>query len=721
VESDAELSREHGAVATLVRPDDRGTDADPALDQAEAEEVRGAAPDEEDPNPGPERPGVQGESGNRTDPEAEPSRPIDVSDVPPPLPPDFGFGPRPVLPPDPWDEDAGRPSGAVNDVAPHPGPDLLTAVPLAVQARFDLALDPPDPPGGDGPPVPPPAPPPPTPTAAGAPGQAPQTLAGGSGGWDRPPPPPPTGGTGGGSHADRGSGAALRRYLLLALIVGLFLLVAAVVPSARTSTGTGAGSTGTTVAAGVTPAPVPGSPGRTVSGVACGPGVRQVAWSRYAPVCVPAWHGDNGGATAPGVTRTTITLTYRGAASSELQAIYSIVPKSVLGTNPEAVATMQAYVNTFNRTFELYGRHVVLKAYTGQGDFVNELNGSGQSQAQQDAVTAKSLGAFADSSAIDATPIYEQALSNQHIVGLSIYGGPDSQYRANAPYQYTSAAVCSKGNAQLEQLVSRVLAKTPVDFAGPGLNGRRRVFGLVQPATADTQQCDAQAEAALRRMGVPVATTSSLGLNGNLSAEATSAVAGMKAAGVTTVLCSSCDFFTPVYLTKAADAEGFHPEWVESDFLDALTALQVPDQLAHAIAFGEPAPVPSNNEALTAFRLGAPRGATPIPPYSFLYAPLLEFFSALQQAGPDLTPTRFEQAFQSVARSRPGGQFGGWVYRPGGYDPNATYAILRWSGSARAAVGGTPGAWLPCNGGAQYALSGAPPRLPAGQPLDCPG
>src|SRR5262245_9571737 len=74
--------------------------------------------------------------------------------------------------------------------------------------------------------------------------------------------------------------------------------------------GTGGSRRGTTGGSVAVSADVGGA-GQTVSGVQCGPGVRQVSWSKYSALCVPAFHGNNGGATAYGVSPTTITVTYR--------------------------------------------------------------------------------------------------------------------------------------------------------------------------------------------------------------------------------------------------------------------------------------------------------------------------------------------------------------------------------------------------------------------------
>src|SRR5206468_7543876 len=88
----------------------------------------------------------------------------------------------------------------------------------------------------------------------------------------------------------------------------------------------GGGTTGGAVGgAGITQVPAgpvaPSTGGIARSGVHCGPGKKQVAWSVYAPPCVAKYNGSNGGATTRGVTSSTITLSYRVTHSADDAAI----------------------------------------------------------------------------------------------------------------------------------------------------------------------------------------------------------------------------------------------------------------------------------------------------------------------------------------------------------------------------------------------------------------
>ena len=509
----------------------------------------------------------------------------------------------------------------------------------------------------------------------------------------------------------------VRRYAPVLGVVALAALLVAVVPSASSP------RTSTPGRAAVTPALQPGSAGRTVSGRRCAPGVRQVAWSHYAPICVPAWSGHNGGSTSPGVTARTVTVTWRLYPASGQASLGSLVPSADLGTPAEQLATARAFVTTFNRTFELYGRHVVLVPYTGRGDPVAELTGQGQAAAATDAATARRLGAFADSSAWASTPAYEQALAAEHVVGLSLYPVPDDVLAAAAPFAYSTAPVCSKTAAATAALVGRSLARTPVAFGAVASDGQTRVFGLVEAGSTDQQACAAGIASALERQdGVTPAITVRVGDDpASLGSQVDRAVAQLQAAGVTTVLCSTCDAVVAPALTREATMDHYRPEWVQADGPDALGALLDPLQAPRSLSLGVPAAPITRGEVHQAFVLGHPGRSQPAPDAAQLYEPLLLLFDALQQAGPDLTPATFARGLESLPASVPGGVFGGWAFAAGTHDPSADAAVLQWQRLTPSPGSGQPGTWTACNGGTLYPYSGAPPQLPAGAQVLCGG
>jgi hypothetical protein len=465
----------------------------------------------------------------------------------------------------------------------------------------------------------------------------------------------------------------------------------------------------------------PGSAGVAVSGVRCGPGARQVPWSRYAPWCQPAFHGSNGGATSPGVTGTTIRVSYREVITGPVAAAIGQIGESLVGTNAQTISTMQAYIRVFNRSFELYGRHVVLEPFPAKGNFVTEEAGGGQAQAQQDADTARSLGAFADVSAIGATIPYSEALARDHVIGIGAPYVSAEFLRQNAPFAFTPGPNCDKLTSISTAIIGRGFGRMPAIFAGDGrLRSRPRVIGLVTPDNPVYNACDGGVPQYLaRRYHLHLARVIRypFSLTGD-SQDAANMVAQLKAAGVTTVFCG-CDPETPIYMTKAANALGYHPEWVSINVGDAYSRLPDQNQWSHDVAGGQVERPAADQEAYHVYRMVVPTGPI-VPSYASVYEPLLLLFDALQAAGPDLTPANFERGFWSLPPSLPGGMYGQWSFGPGSYDASSSFQVEWWDPNAVSPADGRKGVYQACNGGAQYSDFG-PPELPSGRQLQCFG
>ena len=96
-----------------------------------------------------------------------------------------------------------------------------------------------------------------------------------------------------------------KRYLILLVAVVILVIVALTYPTVDITTSGGKINTS------LLGSSLSQKPGYTVNGTKCGPGIRQVSWSKYSPYCIPIFRGNNGGATSPGVDSKSITITYR--------------------------------------------------------------------------------------------------------------------------------------------------------------------------------------------------------------------------------------------------------------------------------------------------------------------------------------------------------------------------------------------------------------------------
>lgn len=469
---------------------------------------------------------------------------------------------------------------------------------------------------------------------------------------------------------------------------------------------------------------VPGAyaSGVTVSGVHCGPGVKQVTWSAYAPPCEPAFHGNNGGATSQGVTGSTITLSARLVSSGEFGAVASIAGPA-LGVPPGTSAVqfqqdqldvMSQYLKLFNKSYELYGRQVVIKTFNGQGDPLQEIQGQDLSGALADAATAKTMHAFGDVSSLIAggdTEPYEADLAQNGIMSFGALYMPQQWFQQYSPYGY--GASFPNGTAlgtAAAQYVCGHLAGLPVSHAGGGLDGKPRVWGLAVPENPYYADIGNQIQSTLAGCGVKLAARVNYALDiTTAQQQATNAVAQLKSAGVTTVICA-CDPIVPSFVTQAAIQQSYYPEWGTLWWGDPLGRLGQTSEMTNAISFGTLAqyPVPSQTEAYQAFHLADPgvNPATEFLYYPQLYEELLLLFDELQAAGPDLTPQTFLRGLESLPPAS-GGEFGVWNFQQDPYDPVASFQIGWWDPNATSNVDGEKGAWQGCNNGATF-LEGNP-------------
>lgn len=438
---------------------------------------------------------------------------------------------------------------------------------------------------------------------------------------------------------------------------------------------------------------------------------------------MPAFSGNNGGATAAGVTGSTITIVYRNRSSGESAAISAAAGAAAGGTDAQYLQDMQTFVGYFNKIFELYGRHVVLKAFNGQGDYVQEDQGQDLAAAEADAVTAKDMGAFADVSFPlgSSTQPYEEDLARQGVLSMGATYMPQSWFQQFAPYEYSAASPTgTQAGDHTIHLVCTRMAGMPAIFAGdPLMQKTKRVFGLITPENPIYMQTGDQIQAGLSACGVKLARRASYAVDiPTYQQEATSIVAGMKAAGVTTILCG-CDPLFPIFAANAADAEHYYPEWAGLGFGDPLARLPSSDQMKDAISTDGTQPAADATEAYTAFQKADPGGKPAEIYFPLPYEILLYLFDALQGAGPDLTPSSFQRAVFSMPASLPNGDFGPWQSGVNKYAPFTATQVGWWDPNAISKYDNMKGAWQSCEGGQYFAFDNPEAFAPAGRQLHC--
>lgn len=342
----------------------------------------------------------------------------------------------------------------------------------------------------------------------------------------------------------------------------------AALPSGAAPTGHGAGVEAAGHGSAPTPAPGAGGAavvGRSRTGVDCVPGARQIPDLAYSPPCVPAFAGDNGGATHRGVTADVIRVAVRsfppGVADEIATAAGVGVPEDERRANEEM---SDVFVEYFNEAFELYGRRVELIEYPSRyGDPLAEALGGGREGACADATDiAERLQVFG---VVELAPsfAFEQCAAERQLVVFNANSfASASFYDRHHPYLWAPAMDCERTGVQLGEYVTKRLLDRPARWAGdPTLQARDRRLGVYVPDLDEYQRCVDVAAAGVRAAGADVVRFNYAPDPVRLALQADRAVAYFREQGVTTVLLA-CDPTSVVFLTQAAERQGYRPEWV---------------------------------------------------------------------------------------------------------------------------------------------------------------
>ncbi|HEX2784753.1 MAG TPA: hypothetical protein VHN36_14310, partial [Ilumatobacteraceae bacterium] len=93
----------------------------------------------------------------------------------------------------------------------------------------------------------------------------------------------------------------------------------------------------------------------------------------FAQPCFAPFSGDNGGATAPGVTGDQITIVYYEGQESDPIINYITDAAKVDDTNGDQFATMKELMRYYETYYELYGRTINLVTFEGTGNATDEV------------------------------------------------------------------------------------------------------------------------------------------------------------------------------------------------------------------------------------------------------------------------------------------------------------------------------------------------------------
>ncbi len=511
-------------------------------------------------------------------------------------------------------------------------------------------------------------------------------------------------------------------------------------PAATTTGSTSPGSPGTT--SGTAPA---SSTGPATTGSApqpqgdtshCTPDGRQHDVIFHAPPCVPKWEGgDNGGATARGVTGDTITVVlFRENKNEQVTAILNAY--NLRATKAEDEEFMQAAEDFVNGHYELYGRKV---------DFVLfDAANCPETPPDVPACRAEAQRAIAEHqpfAVIWPTPVYPDVFDEFVKAGVIALGGwhfENSWFAGRRPYRYDVFMDGTRTAEMLSEYYCKKLVGGMATHAG-------RIIHPTFPAGGDREQN-------VRKLGVivPEVPANSLaaqrvldrvrGCGGEAEMytyvtdiersqeQAAATTAALIQDQVTTITCL-CDPIAPVFRAESMSRNNYYPEWLlpGSGLLDYDLIGRLYDKRQMAHAFGpshlQVFPPHDQSDSSKVWRASGRDGdACASCNLNASYFSMLA--AMLQMAGPNLTAENVEAG---TLNSPPRG---GWAATGG--DPTVTlaqfgrddYTLLSdikevfWREDAISPIDGRPGAFVPMYEGQRWALGQLPDVFEVPQPAN---
>lgn len=378
--------------------------------------------------------------------------------------------------------------------------------------------------------------------------------------------------------------------------------------------------------------------------------------STYAPPCVPVWDGDrpwrdqggevlttNGGATAPGVTATTIKVVFYLPGEQDISK--QLQQFGVADGESTTLRGVQDLVEMSNHLYETYGRKVELIPFHASGD------GRSPAAAQADAVRVVEMGAFASIGGPAQTSAYQHELARSHVLCIQCgYASTDDVLAADAPYAWGYLATPDQQLFGVFGYGTGLLANNKATFAGSAeLRNTTRKFGIVHyeqdPPVFGPLKAAAIAKFDTGAVDVGPIIQYLLDPN-SLNAQAQAIIGRLKREGVTSVVFLG-DPLMPRLLTQQATKQEYFPEWIFTGtvFTDTTAVARLYDQRQMAHAFGGSSnPARTKPEVSESWRLydwyfGK---EPPAPRTMLIWGPVVqELFLGVHMAGPHLRAETF--------------------------------------------------------------------------------
>lgn len=431
--------------------------------------------------------------------------------------------------------------------------------------------------------------------------------------------------------------------------------------SGATSSGAGAGGGGTGGTGG-------GGGGGGGGTVPCSPDGRTAEINYYGPPCVPVFAGDNGGATARGVTGGEIRVALYF--QPENQSNEARATAGAGAGEADITAYHQALVDYFSHHYETYGRKVVLVPVRGAAATDEQ---AARANARKVAEEIKAFAVWAHSGTLPDAFV-EEVTARGVLCMICGLLKTRQYFSERAGKLYSTLPPIEDMYDSLAEYIGKRLARRPARWAGDeflptqGFKQRERTFGILYTENIGGGVPDPEAKQAvdyferkLAEHGVPL--KAKFGYVSDLTrlpAIAVNAMLAMKDAGVTTVACM-CGPFDPIYFTGEASRQQYYPEWLSAGCcaIDTTFFGRLFDQKQWRHFYGPSTTLlpAARIQDHTGYRMlhhmreNPSAGVVEAAKNGATRWPHLLFFIGVHMAGPNLTPDGFARGMYRYPRT----------------------------------------------------------------------
>jgi hypothetical protein len=464
----------------------------------------------------------------------------------------------------------------------------------------------------------------------------------------------------------------------------------------------------------------------------CAPGgLYQTSIITHSPLCVGRWVGDNGGATAKGVSKDEITIIY---VRTPVPAVFEPIFKAggLAATKEEEQTSLEVWGKFFNTHFEFYGRKMkfILDVLPCQS---TDPDPAGCERQYARMLNTKYQPFYVFRFGGSGIPEFYDELSRLGILSIGGQALMQDFYVQHRPYHWELFPDGDRVAVNESDYWCKKMVGKKASLAGdPLIQAKDRRIGIVVDASFGAfGEITKRAVAAIS--GGRCATTSAtkpvtITVSGDptqSSQEFTAVAQAFKQENVTTVICM-CAALVPVTMTTAFDDQQYFPEHLISGTgaidVDALAQLYSPTQWRNAFGpsfFTNPVPKAVGDPGKAWADAGGPGGAEGyclVCGAIFLY--MQPIANQIQWAGAHLTAATLEQATLSSPptggweRSGHDPTMAEWRFGPGDYTAWEDVRQVYWDPAATSDLNGKKGAYVGVEGGKRYAIASWPPGDP---------